>query len=203
MSNVFLISDMHIRHKLMTITRGFSKSTKREEVTPEEVEAHDHFLRDNHNKIVNPEDTVYDLGDTLVGREWKPEDDAFMKSFNGKFKSIGGNHCSKGKILAKQRIGWELINGCYEHQGDFVLSHMPVHPTEMEASRFGGPPRFKANIHGHFHEHVVMRQDYNDDGVILGDEIDPRYLCVSMEQINLMPISWEEVKKKLRDRGII
>ncbi len=35
-----------------------------------------------------------------------------------------------------------------------------------------------------------------DDGIDVLVESDPRYVCVSAEQINLTPISWEELKVK-------
>jgi calcineurin-like phosphoesterase family protein len=53
----------------------------------------------------------------------------------------------------------------------FVLSHIPIHPDSLA--------RWKANIHGHTHANNLD---------------DPRYINVSVEQINYTPIDFEEIK---------
>ena len=51
------------------------------------------------------------------------------------------------------------------------LTHCPIHPREFE-------DRVVRNLHGHLHEHVVL----DDKG-----EPDPRYICVSCEQLDYTP----------------
>jgi calcineurin-like phosphoesterase family protein len=64
----------------------------------------------------------------------------------------------------------------------FILSHIPLHPDCVGE-------RFKRNVHGHLHGNRIMKQ------VFRSFTIDPRYLCVCVEQINYTPISFDDVMK--------
>jgi len=50
------------------------------------------------------------------------------------------------------------------------MSHIPIHPQNME--------RWKLNIHGHMHSNVID---------------DPKYRCVSVEQIGFKPLDLQEI----------
>lgn len=56
----------------------------------------------------------------------------------------------------------------------YILTHIPVHMDQFT--------RFKGNIHGHLH---TKRID------------DPRYFCVSAEQVNLTPVPISEVIERM------
>jgi hypothetical protein len=51
--------------------------------------------------------------------------------------------------------------------------------------------RFRGNIHGHIHQRVVTRLEDEFVGVP-----DPRYYCISAEQIDYTPIEWNDLRKK-------
>jgi calcineurin-like phosphoesterase family protein len=69
------------------------------------------------------------------------------------------------------RAYWQL-GGC-------LLSHIPVHPESLS--------RWRANIHGHTHDRRVM----------LGDEPDTRYVCVSVEQTDYRPVLLDVVLARI------
>ena len=60
-----------------------------------------------------------------------------------------------------------------------MLTHIPVHPMEFDY-------KLDFNIHGHIHSQVVMNKLMKPD---------PRYIGVSMEQINYTPKTFEELTK--------
>ena len=55
---------------------------------------------------------------------------------------------------------------------DFWISHAPIHPQEL---------RGKRNIHGHVHSNSIP---------------DERYINVSVEALNAVPVSLEDLRKK-------
>jgi calcineurin-like phosphoesterase family protein len=69
-----------------------------------------------------------------------------------------------------------------------ILSHIPVHESNLY--------RFGTNIHGHTHSNRVMR-----DNGYRGQEIDPRYQCVCVEQTDFRPILFEDVIKRIKEEG--
>jgi len=98
----------------------------------------------------------------------------FFGRVNGEKVLIKGNHDIEK--LSAYTPYFKDVRAC--HQLDkFILTHIPIHPQSLS--------RWKANIHGHLHSNKVML-----DGVP-----DPRYICVSVEQINFTPISLETLKK--------
>tara|TARA_S200002703_G_scaffold25782_1_gene22143 strand:- start:6 stop:491 length:486 start_codon:yes stop_codon:yes gene_type:complete len=69
---------------------------------------------------------------------------------------------------------WEIFDrifGVIAYK-DFWLSHCPVHPDEI---------RGKVNVHGHMHSKTID---------------DPRYFNVSVEQLQGIPMSLEELKAR-------
>jgi calcineurin-like phosphoesterase family protein len=70
-----------------------------------------------------------------------------------------------------------------------ILSHIPLHP--------GSLGRFGVNIHGHVQAARVTMVDLFSDETL----IDTRYHCVCVEHTDYTPISFEDVKKRIRDEG--
>lgn len=132
------------------------------------IQEHDQALIDNWNKVVKKGDIVYHLGDVVFRKEnmWK------LGYLNGDKRLVMGNHdCYK----TEDYLTWfTKLYGCLQWQGFCILTHIPVNEAQLEN-------RFKYNIHGHLHSKKI------DDN---------RYINVSVEQINLTPISWEELKEK-------
>lgn len=135
------------------------------------IEEHDQDLLQRWNAVVGPEDTVWHLGDVYFSDGWK-----VLPHLNGKKRLVLGNHDAKKENVLMRHF--HRIYGIASWN-DYILSHVPVHPYQV-----GEGKRFLGNIHGHMHS---KKMD------------DPRYFCVSVEQIGLQPILIEEVVK--RDQG--
>jgi calcineurin-like phosphoesterase family protein len=183
MPNLFFASDHHFHHR--KIVEGFTASGKEPTSRPfSSIEEHDEILIQNHNMVVRPEDTVWFGGDVfLSGGDGKEFNYDLLNRMNGNKKLILGNHDTHRKIESyrpyfSQIVGYSEMAG---HFGKIILSHIPVHTSQFDT-------RFKANIHGHTHSFCID---------------DPRYFNISMEAINYIPISYESIKKILKDRGVI
>ena len=187
--NRFLISDTHFGHtntwEKFTLEDG---SPLRPFTSTEEM---DETMVDNWNKTVRPQDTVYHLGDVVIARRNLET----VKRLNGRKILIRGNH-DIFKDKDYYEAGFEQIHGVRVFVDQFILSHIPLHPDCVGE-------RFKRNVHGHLHGNRIMRlsvfQGINVDLDTFGKtyqtyEIDPRYLCVCVEQINFTPVSFDEVE---------
>jgi len=174
MKEIFLVSDTHFSHM------GVCKFTRRDGVTklrpwdsPEEM---DEAMVEKWNSVVKPYDKVYHLGDVVM----KVKHLDIMRRLNGDKVLIRGNHdIYDMKDYAKY---FRDIRGCHVLDG-MIMSHIPLHPESMG--------RFGCNIHGHTHANSVM----------LGEEIDPRYFCVCVEQTDFAPISYDVVKERIVAQG--
>lgn len=139
----------------------------------------DEVLVENWNKVVGRKDKVYHLGDVAINRKGLQ----VLERLNGNKVLIKGNHdIFKVQDYLKY---FKDIRAC-DKKDDYILSHIPVHPDTFNH-------RFKGNIHGHLHKYNVTNSmlDCHDMNIV-----DPRYVCVSVEQTNFTPISWEEVIKR-------
>jgi len=185
MANLLFGADHHYFHTKMV--EGFGKNESSEHEGEESkrpwntVEEHNEALIANHNSVVKPADTFYMLGDCFLnnGDDYTP-----LRRMNGKIKIIVGNHCTWNRIKNYVKLAEEGVIHSVEGYGtigkDVILSHIPVHDSQVSY-------RFKWNIHGHLHNGVVN---------------DPRYFCASMDRINFTPISYEEIKAIMRERGV-
>ncbi len=175
MANRFLISDTHFGHtntwEKFTLSDG---SPLRPFTSTEEM---DETMVDNWNKTVRPQDTVYHLGDVVIARRYLET----VKRLNGRKILIRGNH-DIFKDKDYYEAGFEQIHGVRVFVDQFILSHIPLHPDCVGE-------RFKRNVHGHLHGNRIMKQ------VFRSFTIDPRYLCVCVEQINFTPVSFDDVMK--------
>jgi calcineurin-like phosphoesterase family protein len=183
MPNRFLISDTHFGHtntwEKFTLEDG---SPLRPFTSTEEM---DETMVENWNKTVRPQDTVYHLGDVVIARRHLET----VKRLNGRKILIRGNH-DIFKDKDYYEAGFEQIHGVRVFVDQFILSHIPLHPDCVGE-------RFKRNVHGHLHGNRIMRDIgiANFDDYTLVSTIDPRYLCVCVEQINYTPISFDDVLK--------
>jgi len=190
MSNIFIISDTHFGHNAAVM------HFKREDGSPlrafESVEACDEHMVDNWNSVVGKSDKVYHLGDVVMPKNHKSL--AILARLNGEKVLIKGNHdeLKACKYLEhfKDIRGTHLL-------ANIVLSHVPVHPASLL--------RWRANIHGHLHNHAVLEAGYvnNDKQVMYREGFeDPKYFCASVERINYTPIPFETVNSIFKARGL-
>ena len=114
------------------------------------------------NARVRPNDKVYHLGDITMSTAAKSLH--ILSRLNGEKVLIKGNHDLHK--LSQYEAHFKDVRGSHQLAG-LLLTHIPVHPQSLS--------RWKANVHGHLHANVVQESVGSPD---------PRYLCVSGEQIN-------------------
>jgi calcineurin-like phosphoesterase family protein len=133
------------------------------------IDSHDALIISNWNNTVKPNDTVWILGDVAMGHEDNIDN---LGLLNGYKKLVLGNHDTRPSEHYLRYV--ERVYGAHQLK-NYVLTHIPVHPSEF--------PRFAGNIHGHLHNNTLD---------------DPRYFCVSLEQINYTPILLSEVITRMK-----
>ena len=174
MGETFFIGDTHFGHK--NIIRFDATKEHRPFDT---IEEHDAEIVRRWNARVRPKDIVWHLGDFCFGKA-KLE---IASQLHGDKRLIMGNH--DHYPTADYLKYFFKVLGAVE-LGGIILTHIPVHPAQLE--------RYTHNIHGHTHTTrigigSVKTTPYGDKY----QEADPRYICVSAEQINLTPISLDEI----------
>lgn len=189
--NRFVISDTHFGH---TNTWEKFKCADGSPLRPfTSTEEMDETMIERWNAKVQPHDTVYHLGDVVIARRHMEK----VKRLNGRKILIRGNH----DIFKDQDYydaGFESIRGVGVHVDKFILSHIPLHPDSVTE-------RFRVNVHGHLHGNQVTRKIATKAWAVTGqhdvvDQIDPRYLCVSVEHTNYEPLHFDEVEDRIAKR---
>lgn len=127
------------------------------------IQEHDEYLVDRWNSVVNRKDTVWHLGDVLFGEHSFD----ILGRLNGLKKLVMGNH--DRYPIQKYLEHFSQVFGTVRYR-EYLLTHVPIHESQFY--------RFKGNIHGHLHSSKLD---------------DPRYINVSAEQINLTPITFDEL----------
>jgi calcineurin-like phosphoesterase family protein len=122
------------------------------------IEAHDYELMQRWNSVVRPKDTVWHLGDVFFGKDGHK----VLGGLNGVKKLVLGNH-DHYPLEVYQRYFSKIFGAAI--YADCLLTHIPVHESNF--------PRFRKNVHGHLHHNTIP---------------DSRYICVSAEQIGLVPV---------------
>lgn len=186
MGNIFLTADTHWGHIGVTqfLNEGGSK------LRPwDNYQEMDEALVENWNKVVGPKDKVYHLGDVVINRRAFPT----LARLNGEKVLVKGNH---DLFQLKEYLPYFKDIRAYGVLDNFLLTHIPVHSASLS--------RWKGNIHGHLHSYSVMKPrwylDEENEWNTVNDVIDPRYMCVSVEQTNFAPISLEDAKKKFKEQ---
>lgn len=173
MPNIFITADTHFGHEGVCKFLRDDGTKLRPWSCADEM---DEALINNWNKNVTKKDKVYMLGDIVINRKALKK----LEALNGDLVLIRGNHdIFKLKEYSNY---FRDIRGCHVISG-MILTHIPIHPESLA--------RFGCNIHGHLHYKRVLDKK----------RIDPRYHCVSVEHTNFTPISFEDVKKKIREEG--
>lgn len=174
MNNTFFIADLHFGHKKVI-------EFEREHRPFATIEEHDEELVKRWNGRVSKKDSVWVLGDFCFGKQSLE----IAGRLNGTKRLIMGNHDlypASDYLKYFTRIG-----GVVEYKG-IILSHIPVHDSQF--------PRYSHNIHGHLHSKKVISSSFYLNGVnwMRQEVVDNRYINVSVEQINLTPIAFEELR---------
>lgn len=168
MSKVYLIGDLHLGHNKI-----LHFSPMRGGKT---VEEHDQWIIDQWNSVVSKKDTVWVLGDVAFSAE------ALLKvgKLLGNKILVRGNH--DRQCIDNYLKYFSEVYGLISKNG-FWLSHAPVHPQEL---------RGKRNIHGHVHLNSILV----DKGI--NDNLDDRYINVSVENCNGIPVSFDSIIERFK-----
>lgn len=194
MSNRFVISDTHFGH---TNSWEKFKLPNGDPLRPfTSTEEMDETMVERWNAVVRPQDTVYHLGDVVINKKSLHH----VKRLNGKKRLVRGNH-DIFKDEDYREVGFESLYGVRVFVDQFILSHIPLHPESVTE-------RFRVNVHGHLHagevtRDVICRADprtIEHEFYTLRQEIDPRYLCVSVENTDYRPLSFDEVEARIKAR---
>ena len=186
MPSVFLTSDTHFGHAGVCRFLTNTGEKLRPWDNPNDM---DEEMVKRWNETVKPNDKVYHLGDVVINHKAL----ALMHRLNGDKVLIKGNHdIFKMKDYTphfRDIRGYHVMNG-------MILSHIPLHDASLG--------RFGTNIHGHLHSNRVMKASgfgKKTGTVTYGDQIDPRYHCVCVEQTDFRPILFEDVVKRIEAEG--
>jgi calcineurin-like phosphoesterase family protein len=169
MHNAFLIADPHFSHDNICKFLHDDGSPIRPFKDAAEM---DEVMIKNWNEVVRPVDKVYVCGDLVMKAKKQIH---IMDRLNGKKVLIKGNH-DIGELKVYLPYFYDIR--AFHVLDNFCITHIPIHPDCLG--------RFKGNIHGHIHQRTVM----------LNSAPDPRYFCISAEQINYTPIEWNDLRKK-------
>ena len=184
--NRFVISDHHLGH-----TNSWEKF-KLEDGSPlrpfTSTEEMNETMIERHNAKVKQQDTVYFLGDVVINKKYLE----LVKRMNGRKILIRGNH-DIFKDEDYREVGFEQLHGVRVFVDKFILSHIPLHPDCVSE-------RFRVNVHGHLHANQVKLSAIDMDTNATKQYIDPRYLCVCVEQTDFTPLHFDEVEERIQDR---
>ena len=161
MADIWVTSDTHFGHEniIKSCNRPFSN-----------VEEMNEALIKNWNGVVKDGDTVWHLGDVMMGDRGKMP--YILPRLNGKKYLIPGNHDNYTDDLFRhfaKVVHWRA----WKNEG-LLFTHVPIHPDGLS---FGDP----VNVHGHIHGRVLD---------------DPRYRNVCVEQTNYTPVNFDELRRK-------
>jgi calcineurin-like phosphoesterase family protein len=140
----------------------------------------DEVMVNNWNSVVKPSDKVYHLGDVAIHAKALP----ILSRLNGHKRLVRGNHDIYD--TSEYLKYFEEIHGVRvfrEEGAKFVCSHVPLHPDSVD--------RWEFNVHGHLHANLVMKSLHHPD---------PRYINVSVEQINYTPVSMDQIRDIIKAR---
>lgn len=174
MPNTFLVADTHFGHAgVCKFLHPDGVNKLRPWDHPDDM---DKDLIEAWNAVVRPHDKVYHLGDVVINRKALKT----LAHLNGDKVLVKGNHDIFR--LSEYAPYFRDVRACHVLK-DFIFTHIPIYSE--------GLSRFKTNVHGHLHGNRVLREG----------EVDPKYLCVSVEQIDFRPISLDEVRDRVRNQN--
>ena len=121
---IYVTSDLHFNHANIL---KYEAASRPFETIPEMNEA----LITNWNNTVKPEDTVYVLGDFIMGGLEAGRD--CLKRLNGRIILIRGNHDNPRRIGMYKELGIEVHDIFYlPYKGRFfIMCHFPIASEEF------------------------------------------------------------------------
>ncbi len=184
------MADLHLGHeRLISGWDGDGKGPRAEFGT---TLAMFETIRDNARKVMTDEDDFYILGDIAL----KDSALSLLDEIPGRKRAVLGNHdLARPNLYARH---FRRVYGAKVIEGGFVCTHIPIHPNSLDRKSM------QINIHGHLHERVVTRdvfEGFAESVRCTWNVPDPRYVCVSCEQVNYTPSSLEEIEARVEKLG--
>lgn len=172
MSDNLFIGDLHLGHRNILKYRTSFDS----------IEEHDGIIVAGLRSKASKRNVLWLMGDCFFDADWTNFAVELVQSY-GKVNLILGNHCTEKPErmqIIKLLVNFDNvdIHGLHSRFGMW-LSHCPIHPQEMR--------KRVANIHGHLHHNIID---------------DPRYINVSCEHVDFKPISLQDIRNIIEDRGL-
>lgn len=149
MSNIWLTSDLHFCHDrgFLYEPRGFSN-----------VEDMNKAIVERWNSVVQPEDTVYVLGDIMLNDNERGL--KLLKSLKGEIHIILGNHDTATREALYKDCGnvveVALAARLKYKKYHFFMTHYPCHTGNLEKESL---KQCTLNLYGHTHQQTNFFQD--------------------------------------------
>jgi calcineurin-like phosphoesterase family protein len=175
MSTVRFIGCLHFQHRWMANHRGFTDEWY-----------HDEHLIESWNRVVGKRDLTFILGDVSME---SAEPYYLLDRLQGRKICVLGNHDRHQDV--KELLKYvETVAGVVDYKG-YVLSHVPIHPSEISFCR--------GNIHAHIHENILEEcivDDRYGDTKTKSPTL-AKYFNVDAQRLNYTPMSMGEITAAL------
>ena len=140
MANIWFTSDLHLCHdrEFVWKARGFNS-----------VDEMNQAIVNRFNSVIQPEDTLYILGDVMLNDNVKAEQ--YLAQIKGKKIFIRGNHDTNSRVeiykkYTDAKIKWADI---IKIKGRSIyISHYPTYTANADDA----PGKVTLNFHGHTHQ---------------------------------------------------
>ena len=185
-SGIFFTSDTHFGHSKIIdyCKRPFSS-----------IEEHDKTLIQNWNNVVGQDDTVFHLGDFAYGNSQFVSN--IIKRLNGNIILIKGNHDLRNMNPTLYNIFSDVV-----YQARILIDKQTVYLNHFPFLCFehGDINLYKDNysiqLFGHVHSGpLTSSEDVNRLNILFPTQYD-----VGVDNNNYTPISWTDVKNKIKQQ---
>lgn len=185
-SGIFFTSDTHFGHSKIIdyCKRPFSS-----------IEEHDKTLIQNWNNVVGQDDTVFHLGDFAYGNSQFISN--IIKQLNGNIILIKGNHDLRNMNPTLYNIFSDVV-----YQARILIDKQTVYLNHFPFLCFdhGDINLYKDNysiqLFGHVHSGpLTSSEDVNRLNILFPTQYD-----VGVDNNNYTPISWIDVKNKIKQQ---
>lgn len=178
--NIFLTSDLHFCHDRAFLyePRGFSN-----------VQDMNAAIVQRWNQVVQPEDTVYVLGDIMLNDN--EEGMRLLQSLNGHISIVLGNHDTPTRVaLYKECSKIESVElaAALKYKGyHFFMTHYPCFTGNLENESL---KQGTCNLYGHTHQQTNFYQDI------------PFMYHVGQDSHNCTPVHIDQVIEDMNNKVI-
>ena len=173
---IYFTSDWHISHAniIKYCERPF-----------ENIEDMNYHILGKYLRLVQPQDTVFILGDLTIKRSssFKPTLAEIIKNLPGQKHLVRGNHDYYTKKFYLEECGFLSFNSKIETE-KYIIVHDPADYTSEDLSSQ------KILIHGHQHHYEWMRRR-------------DKKFDVGVDGNNFYPVNLEEIKKIYNDLELL